>query len=362
MSKAVVTFRKLALRGAVISGIFLTGIILSALAFIFSFKPAPIVNGVEFFDYLESAGWDEIPDDLAPVSPDSIRFLKLAVEKEKSAWHFHYEKLWRKLPDSIKRRLNSPYRSDEIQRNALIALGNYGSEAKKALPSVLTVATNSQEFNKAFAMRAALYIDPDGPEVAEVFHRLLQNPAMHPTASAAMFSTKRYPSGIAESLLPLDWSDSSKPPLNDLLAVSILGEKAASQIDFIVAALDNPNDWGKAEGNLLTALVNMGPAATNAIPSLVKRLEPDQLAGNKVVAMRALIKMGPAANAAMPALNSLLQDTDPMVKSMAALAIGKINRFSQDCMTAMLDSLDSKEQSSAHLICDTAGRRLSGPS
>jgi HEAT repeat protein len=70
-------------------------------------------------------------------------------------------------------------------------------------------------------------------------------------------------------------------------------------------------------------LGKMGPAARDAVPTLIKRLEDEEPAPREA-AVWALAEIGPAASTAIPALESLLDDEDRLIRAGAKRAIEKI--------------------------------------
>lgn len=305
------------------------------------FTPPPTVNGQEFFSYLERADRSDVARDLVRISPDPIRPLMIAVQSRATHWDRLYSRIWKELPQGIKRTLRSPYRSESIQATALHALGCYGPDAVEAIPAILEIAKDQKAFNKAFAMNAALLIAPNDARVNATFHELLQTPNLRRAAANAIYNTHNYPKGIRSSLLPLDWSNPSRPPYNGLLAVHVLGSEASSEIPKIIEALEHPAAWGLAEGNLLNALLNMGEAATNSIPTLRKRLVPTYQVSHQLHSLRILAGMGPSALEAIPFIEPVLASEHSNVKAVAAYACAKISGLDERAVRTLSDAFEN---------------------
>ena len=233
-------------------------------------------------------------------------------------------------------------RSIKLQQNAFHVLGAYGPAAKNALPTVLKALTNEQTFSKGAAITAALLINHNSNDVGKTFSILMRDPITYNPAAIAIWTSGRYPPGIASSLLPLDWNDPAHPPFNGLLAVEVLGPAASSEIPAILSALDDMKVWGKAEGNLIRSLSRIGPIASNAIPILRERLEPGYRKSHQVATLLALKNIGPNPIQPTELISSLLNDDDPTVRCAAAAVIGRLSGPTEACVTALTHIIESK--------------------
>ena len=323
----------------------------SVLAFL-SLEPPPNIAGLEFYHYLERTDERRASRDLAKLSSDPIRHLAAAAKSNDSFWSKEYERIWGRLPKNLRRRLPYPNRSEFIQRNALLALAAYGPTAKAALPVILEVAQEPRSFNSAFAHIAALSIAPESPQVSQTFKHLLQDPRTKNSIYAAIHSTHQCPSTILDSLLPLDWNNPSQPPYNGLLAISVLGPRAASEIPMIIQALENPTDWQAAESNLFASLIRMGAAASNAIPTLEKRLQPHHDATTRARAIGIIANTGPSAKSALPNLRPLLEAEDATLRCAAAYAIAKISELNKACADTIVRALETTPSTRTSWTCD----------
>ncbi len=335
-------------------GLLLVLLIGGTLAAFFNLEPAPNIKGKPFHDYLARADRFEVAVDLAKITPDPIHHLAAAARTKSTFWQKLYGRYWSDLPQSIRRRLASPDQSEFVQSKALRALGYYGEDALQALPVVLEVAQDAKNSNRAIAMDAALRIAANDPRVNEAFVSLLRAPATHHAASGAIRRTGQYPSSAVKALLPLDWSNPAQPPYSDLLALRALGTQAISELPMIIQALENPEKWGQADGNLLHPLPGMGRAASAAIPALIKRLDPGYDSRIQVKAIRVLAGLGPEASHALPALEPLLSHDNPGVQCASAFAIARISNLTEPCVEALVSVLETPDPGKSYWNCETS--------
>lgn len=87
------------------------------------------------------------------------------------------------------------------------------------------------------------------------------------------------------------------------------------------AMLRSPDAMVQTQGAL--GLSKLGPAAKDAVPSLIEALKSPSLAVRQNAAL-ALGSIGPDAKAAVPALTATLKDTDWAVRRHAAVALGRL--------------------------------------
>jgi HEAT repeat protein len=111
-------------------------------------------------------------------------------------------------------------------------------------------------------------------------------------------------------------------------------------------------------------LGTMGPAAKEAIPSLVKSLQRNDKYGygypyseyrsSRDAPYEALANLGPVAQSAVPALIDALKDTDPFIRLKAAEAIWKIDKKSNAVVTVTIELLKARSA----LVRERAGEVL----
>jgi hypothetical protein len=108
---------------------------------------------------------------------------------------------------------------------------------------------------------------------------------------------------------------------------------------------------------ILQALGELGPAAKEAVPVLMKVLQNQVLhdsLGVRREAAESLRKIGPEAIAAVPALIEALKDKDWTVRSAAAKALGEIGPYAWNVASALRDARNDDNKS----VREAAGRAL----
>lgn len=199
-------------------------------------------------------------------------------------------------------------------------LAEIGPAAKEAVPYLLPLLERGEESVRGAAAIALWKIDSENERVLNCVTRLLED------------------GGLTSSNL---WT-----------LCSLMGPLGKSGIPTLVENLHNA-DWNE-KGCIAETLVEMGPAAAEAVPALIKLLgDRDCPVGTVVHALSAigpaavpelckalmkkdplqrefaadaLSQIGPEASQAVPLLLNLLKDERPGVQAWAAIALGKIAR------------------------------------
>lgn len=306
--------------------------------------PEPTVKGVTLTEWLrKTSSRQEVGEGVAEAGPAAIPYLIQHVEAKETRWTTAYGRFWPRLPDFLQKRLPRPRNLDLIRENALQALREFGGEAKPALPSIIAYLTGTNApFRKSVTMEAVLSIDRNDPEVAAAFRRFMADPGMRDSATAAIYYTTYYPDGIISSFLPIELGNSTKPPFNELLAISVMGADAAPAVATLVDGLNDPEiRQGNLKGNLLTAISGTGPAAAPAIPALLGMLESSNARERGMIA-KTLMNMGPVAAAAEQHIGGLLDDEDAGVRAIAAAALVTIGASRDRAIPVLIDCLTNR--------------------
>lgn len=327
----------LILAGAVVLGLVIVVILATG------GPPEPSVKGVTLTEWLRKTSRLEVGEGVAEAGPAAIPFLIQHVEAEETRLDSAYRRTWPRLPVFLRKKLPSPRNHERVRENAFQALREFGEEARPALPAILEYLSDTNApFGKSVAMEAALSIDRNDPEVSAAFRRFMADPRLRDSAAAAIYYTTYYPDGIVSSLLPLDLGDSSKPPFNELLALSVMGEDATPAAAILVGGLNDPDiRRSNVSGNLLTAIAGMGPTAAPAIPALLEMLESAS-AQEKGLIVQTLMNMGTAAAAADWHIGDLLDDDDAGVRAVAAAALVKIGGSPERAIPVLIDCLTNR--------------------
>jgi HEAT repeat protein len=197
-------------------------------------------------------------------------------------------------------------------RSAIRAFEVLGETASPAIPELKTLL-ESRSPHSLFAAEALKAI---GPKSTSVFARALSNADPEVRIWAA-YSLQSFGTNSALALPELLIAASDLDPRVRANVAAALG--ATGQPDkalpVLMSMLSNP-DRGAGD-SAATAIGEFGPAASPAIPLLVKQLDstyPHHAAG-------ALARIGKAA---VPALTTALSHANPRVRTAAADALGRV--------------------------------------
>lgn len=302
----------------------------------------PTCRGMPLSKWLAQPVNPTIGEGIAEIGPEAIPFLIRKLTPPNPALNRLYARLYASLPTRLRQRLPWPHQGELERKNALVALREFGEEAKAALPAVLRAVHNDPSFIcRTFAMNAALSIGYDDSAVASTFAGLLDAPSSRDSAAAAIWNTGYWPAGMLEHLLP-GLRDEQKPPFNQLLAVSAMGPEGREAVPLIIEALKN----SQLHGNAVAAISRIGPGAVPAVPGLIellKTLQPMSL----VKTCEALMNIGPPASNAGPDLNRLLAFDDMTVRIVAAAAVAKISGQGETAVPILIQGLSAGQRANA---------------
>jgi HEAT repeat protein len=186
--------------------------------------------------------------------------------------------------------------------DAILTVGMMGPGARKVLPSLVAILNQpaSDEALIEFAAVAVAHIDPPQAEGA-VWILVAEDDFLALQALAAMGPHARQAApALLRSLGDLDVAKGWLRDHTSCWKLTALARIDPSQVRLsvpkIVRKLTDPNE---SPAGWLRALNYLGPAAREAIPSLVDQLQKPLY---RVTAVRALGQIGPAAEKATPAL------------------------------------------------------------
>jgi HEAT repeat protein/lysophospholipase L1-like esterase len=117
---------------------------------------------------------------------------------------------------------------------------------------------------------------------------------------------------------------------------------AGASLPVLLGALRQPDEGGQAAA--ARALGNLGPAAREAVPELMKLLERGTPRVRAATA-RALGNMGPAAELAVHELMRRLDDAAPPVRAAAAWALGEIGPAAKAALLPLVNRLRDEDES-----------------
>ena len=215
----------------------------------------------------------------------------------------------------------------EVRAAAAWALDAGGAEAAAAAPRLADALRDEEEAVRAAAARA---LGALGPGV-----RAKAGPALFDALDDDRAGVRH---AAAQALARLELEGDAVPRLVGALgnadryvrafaawSLGNLGEAAREAVPALVRALD-ADDTATA---VSAALARIGPAAAEAVPALAADLGgPD--AGRRWRAARTLGRIGPPAHAAVPALRQALRDPNEAVRAHAARALGRIGPVARE--------------------------------
>jgi HEAT repeat protein len=198
-----------------------------------------------------------------------------------------------------------------------VPLGNLcemGPAARPALPLLLQMLTNSNEWVRTGAVQALSKIDPG------LFKSTIAEINQNPTAT------------VERLLRVIQKSDSDHENrleyVQALRALALFGHEARPAVPALIEILERARPEGVTPGAELEAAVNVlaeiGPEARSAVPALVALLTVRRFYNEPSEICRALGNIGPGAASAVPALEEILQGGDPWLQIAAATALVRI--------------------------------------
>ncbi|MBI4663671.1 MAG: HEAT repeat domain-containing protein [Verrucomicrobia bacterium] len=332
-----VLFRRAVLIGGTVG---IIGFLILVASFLMAAPPEPRCRGMSLSEWLAKSDQHTVGEGIAEIGPDAIPFLIRTLRPPHPLWNRLYTPLWKSLPQTVRTRLPWPYASERVRENALSALREFGEEARPALPAVLKSARSDPGWLcRVFAMNAVVAIGHDEPAVASLFAVLLRDPATADAAAMAPYNAATFPSNTLAYFLPA-LRNRTKPPYNQLLALSVAGPEAREAVPLIVEALKNP----QLHGNAVSAIQRIGPDAAPAVPVLIPLLE---MPGSRLLVgvCEALMNIGPNAADALPALRKLMAHDDAVVRVLAAAAVAKIGGDAKESIPVVSAALTANRDS-----------------
>lgn len=223
---------------------------------------------------------------------------------------------------------------------AVSALSAMGPSARKAVPAILDViklchspcsdeTEGSEDETRQNAHAALCRIDPHFvPELLKTLGDEEEDPRIRAEAAEALgrIGTLAKPAVPLMARIVSDEQEPDELRQKTMWALSELGTNAREAIPQLVELLNRGEYFRRA---LFDTLGAAGPAASAAIPDLIKALQdPDN--GIKDEAARALGAMGYKAQEAVAELEKLRKCNNPQVRQAAYWAIWKIKHAERD--------------------------------
>ena len=228
-----------------------------------------------------------------------------------------------------------------VRRSAALALGTIGPAAAEALPALQKHTQHEDELMTVNAIWAVEKVKPDPNHLktvaAPALIKFLKNKdkAVRQTAALGLLDLNPGPA-IMVPAFSSAIQDEDPAVVSDMLsAIASLGAPAVPRL---IKALEFP----KARLRVVEILGRIGPAASDAVPALVKYAnDPDANIRREVFAT--LGSIGPAAKSALPAATAALKDEDDEVRYSALFALGKMGPAAKEALDELGDSLNPND-------------------
>jgi HEAT repeat protein len=210
-------------------------------------------------------------------------------------------------------------RDSRTRRCATEVLRDFGRQASSATPELLHLLTDRSEGVRVQAAHALATVG--GPPGIPGLTRALGDkmPAVRAAAANALATLGTDATSACAELHQRLKDKHPDVRVACAKAVWMIQRDADASVPVLIAALQEPVSWEAA-----LVLARIGPSASNAVPALIERLKREKVPRplrETCVAALALGQIGPAS---VPALVPVLSNTDPRVRTSAALALGYV--------------------------------------
>jgi HEAT repeat protein len=151
-------------------------------------------------------------------------------------------------------------------------------------------------------------------------------------------SAKKKPSMTVEAAIKA--LDSPRALMQEQAAIALVeaGPAAKPAVPTIIKILQR--EWPEVRTDLLWVLIELGPAAEDSVPILIKVSESTNFHA-RYLSCRALGKMGEAAKPAVPILIKLLRDDVTSVRRRAAEALGRLgDKVAPEAVEPLMIAMD----------------------
>jgi len=244
--------------------------------------------------------------------------------------------------DSLVQQLKAP--EAEKRSAAAMELANLGEEAAPAVAALQAGLKDQDPMVRAHCARALGHIGkPAAMPAVEALALQLADPDIHARRAAmhALRMIKPGPDKVVPLMLKALGDKEPAVVLNALHTLAEVGEPAVAPM--IEALKDDRTDYWAC-----IVLSEIGPAAKDAVPQLIEKLNDDEQEVRMEVAMT-LAAIGPAAEPAIPKLTEMLKDPESGVRLAAIYALGAMGPKAKSATAALEPGLKSKDLFTATL-------------
>jgi HEAT repeat protein len=239
---------------------------------------------------------------LKEAGEEAVPFLIPALETRDSALNTAWVRLWPKLPQFIKQRLNTPILAKDRRMRAVVALREMGSAERTAVPALIARLCDK---DGTIRLHSAITLGNIGPGAQGAVS------ALEPFLKSKSHTVRVY---TANAL----WKITLQPePSLSVLEEGMKDHRASFR-------------WAAA-----VFLGEMGPAAKRTIP-LLEQATSDTDKEVASLAIQALAEISPET---VPILTNLLLDPDPAIRISAATALGKLGLQAREAVPLLVKAL-----------------------
>ncbi|HET6883430.1 MAG TPA: HEAT repeat domain-containing protein [Pirellulales bacterium] len=217
-------------------------------------------------------------------------------------------------------------------------LADLGPKAKAAAPALLKAAKDEDARVRGHAAHALGQVgDKSEAVVNGLFALATDSDALVRRAAIRALKALRLPRKL--TMPKMVKALKSAEPADAAAILASIAEAGEEALPFLIECLDDKEAGYWA----CLALGDMGPAAKDAVPKLIK-LEQSGEPQVRLQALVALGQIGPAAQAAIPLMVKALQaDKTPGVRYAAAFALGQIGTSDKQARAALTEGTDGDD-------------------
>lgn len=252
------------------------------------------------------------------------------------------------------------------------ATNQLGSDFSKYTKVVAAIGTNAIPFvlrrlerDDSFLKNKYREVWPKLPGfVRELFPRRNPNPFYDFfTAQMAAYAFQSCGSNAVPLLVPR--LKDRNPAVREACMAGLMRSSMSTTqiISTFVPFLDDTDPM--VRGNAVGMIGQIGPAASNAIPALIRNLQSNETGRHKFVsetvfvrgsAARALGQMGPLAASAVPALTNLLASTELYTRTSAATALWEITSNANLSLPVLISAFPAYDRYNKPGLIETFGQ------
>jgi HEAT repeat protein len=233
------------------------------------------------------------------------------------------------------------------------ALGTMQQRALPALPTVLAMAREGSTPRGTAALRAALMIDPNNPDLVKILIEQLRGADRSQRVTALSLVLFLGPAR-AEAIPDIVKILASGPVEEQVEAAHVLSQIGAARPE-TVPALRNAlrSRQPRVTNAAVIGLSRMGAQAAPAVDDLARLALKSPDPNTRVTALMAIGSLGPAGRRALPTVIRALHDPDTRIRQTAVTVAGRLGP-GHDVVAALTEALKDSDDA----ICGQAAQVL----